>query len=220
MQEGSERGEKGKNKKERDAERKTDTDRVHHEKTCTETQRSCSCPNHSEDHLTIGRLCTCLQVQHPKICTIVRLFGPCSKPVALAVPVGAHVGSRSVSRGFHPPKSNCSESAQNKSPADELLVGEHHTRPIQKLPMPFATDREHAHTLQHVTAKVQPCAVNRGARTGLKHHAWRSSCNARHNVERDNSIGLCRRSIFGLLVKRTFVQIMENSSNMDHFGCN
>ena len=32
--------------------------------------------------------------------------------------------------------------------------------------------------------------VNRGARTGLKHRAWRS----RHNVERDMSSELCRRS--------------------------
>ena len=36
--------------------------------------------------------------------------------------------------------------------------------------------------------------VNRGARTGLKHRAWRSSCGARHNVERDISSELCRRS--------------------------
>ena len=36
--------------------------------------------------------------------------------------------------------------------------------------------------------------ANRGARTDLKHRAWRSSCRARHNVERDISNELCRRS--------------------------
>ena len=37
-------------------------------------------------------------------------------------------------------------------------------------------------------------AVNLGARTGLKHRARRSSCRARHSVERDVSCELCRRS--------------------------
>ena len=43
-------------------------------------------------------------------------------------------------------------------PAEELLVREHHARQVQGLQMPFfATDREHAHALQHVTANVQSC---------------------------------------------------------------
>ena len=42
-------------------------------------------------------------------------------------------------------------------PAEELLVREHHARQVQGLQVPFATGREHAHALQHVTAKVQPC---------------------------------------------------------------
>ena len=84
-------------------------------------------------------------------------------------------------------------------PAEELLVGEHHTRQVQGLQMLFATDREHAHALQHVTTKKfnlakRFSAVNLGARTALKHRAWRSSCNARHNVERDMSSELCRPS--------------------------
>ena len=37
-------------------------------------------------------------------------------------------------------------------------------------------------------------AVNLGARTGLKHRAWRSSYSARHSVERDMSSEPCRRS--------------------------
>ena len=39
-------------------------------------------------------------------------------------------------------------------------------------------------------------AVNLSARTSLKHHGWRSSCKARHNVERYMSSELCRRSTF------------------------
>ena len=42
-------------------------------------------------------------------------------------------------------------------PAEELLVTEHHARQVQGLLVPFATDGEHAHALQHVTAKFQPC---------------------------------------------------------------
>ena len=38
-----------------------------------------------------------------------------------------------------------------------LLVREHHARQVQGLQMPFATGPEHAHALQHVTAKAQPC---------------------------------------------------------------
>ena len=37
-------------------------------------------------------------------------------------------------------------------------------------------------------------AVNLGARAGLKHRAQRSSCRARHSIERDMSSELCRRS--------------------------
>ena len=39
-------------------------------------------------------------------------------------------------------------------PAEEFLVGEHHARQVQRLQLPFATNREHANSLQHVTVKV------------------------------------------------------------------
>ena len=42
-------------------------------------------------------------------------------------------------------------------PAEDLLVREHHARQVSGLQMPFAMNQEHAHALQHVTAKVQPC---------------------------------------------------------------
>ena len=47
-------------------------------------------------------------------------------------------------------------------PAEEFLVGEHHARQVQRLQLPFATDRERAHPLQHVTAKVQSCQARCG----------------------------------------------------------
>ena len=86
--------------------------------------------------------------------------------VALAVLVDAHIGieiclpcgppvgprhpNRAVLRG------------SLVIPAEELLVGEHHARQVQRLQLPFATDREHAHPLQHVTAKVQSCQARCG----------------------------------------------------------
>ena len=56
--------------------------------------------------------------------------------------------------------------------------------------------------------------VNRGARTGLKHHAWRSSCRARHNVERDISSEVCRRSTLRVCrgISVTATSISANTS--------
>ena len=53
----------------------------------------------------------------------------------------------------------------------------------------------HDHGAQFELRRANPfSAVNRGARTGLKHRAWRSSCSACHTVERDMFSELCRRS--------------------------
>ena len=51
------------------------------------------------------------------------------------------------------PKSDCL-ARHSVIPAEEFLVGEHHARQVQRLQLPFAMDREHAHALQHVTVKV------------------------------------------------------------------
>ena len=100
--------------------------------------------------------------------------------LALAVLVDEHVGleislsRRSSTSSRHPHRLFLARS--NVVPVVELLVKKHHARQVQGLQLPFATDREHAHALQ----------ANLGAQTGLKHRAWRSSCRARHSVERKN----------------------------------
>ena len=102
-------------------------------------------------------------------------------------------GSRSVFRAglpwLRPP--NLGLRGSSVIPAEGFLVRERHARQVQGLQMPFATDREHADALQHVTAKFSLAkrfsAVNLGARTGLKHRAWRSSCWARDIFERGMS---------------------------------
>ena len=66
--------------------------------------------------------------------------------------------------------------------------------------MPCATDREHTHALQHVTAKVQSChaVFSRQSQCtdGLASTALGGDlrAGARHNVERDMSSELRRRS--------------------------
>ena len=81
--------------------------------------------------------------------------------VSLAVLVDAHIGIEICLSCGPPVGSNHPHwtvlSWSLAVPAEELLVREHHARQVQGLQMPFATDREHAHALQHVTAKVQPC---------------------------------------------------------------
>ena len=89
-------------------------------------------------------------------------------------------GSRSVFRAglpwLQPPKCGCS-------------AREHHTVCHgPSTPSPCSTSRQKFNLAKRFSA------VNRGARTGLKHRAWRSSCRARHHVERDMSSELCRRS--------------------------
>ena len=56
--------------------------------------------------------------------------------------------------------------------------------------------------------------LNRGARAGLKHRAWRSSCRARHSVERDMSSELRRRGTFRICsgVSVTAVSISAKTS--------
>ena len=81
--------------------------------------------------------------------------------VALAVLVDAHIGIEiCLSCGLPVGSNHPNRTVLRGSfvvPAEERLVREHHARQVQGLQMPFATDREHAHALQHVTAKVQPC---------------------------------------------------------------
>ena len=58
---------------------------------------------------------------------------------------------------------------EQEKETEELLVRElHHARQVQGLQMPFATDREHAHALQHATAKAQPCQAV------LRCQSWRT----------------------------------------------
>ena len=77
--------------------------------------------------------------------------------VALAVLVDAHIGIEICLSCGPPVGSNHPNRTvlvrSGVIPAEELLVGEHHARQVQGLQMLFATDREHAHALLHVTAQ-------------------------------------------------------------------
>ena len=77
------------------------------------------------------------------------------------------------------PKSNCSGSTA--VPTEELVANA----------VCFGTRARPRAATRH---GKRFSSVNLDARTGLTHHAWRTSCSARHSVERDISSELCRRS--------------------------
>ena len=103
--------------------------------------------------------------------------------VALAVLVDAHIGIEICLSCGPPVGPNHPNRAVLRGslvvPAEELLVGEHHARQVQRLQLPFATDREHAHALQHVAAEVHSCQARCGRQSRRT-----DSTEQRHN--RDN----------------------------------
>ena len=90
-------------------------------------------------------------------------------------------------------------------PAEELLV---------RLPRTESTLTRCSTSRQKFSRAYRVAAINPDARTGLKHRAWRSSCNARHSVERDMSSELSRRSTVGVCrgVSVTAVSILAKTS--------
>ena len=85
-------------------------------------------------------------------------------------------------------KTRSNETRKKKNTRARELVHKCRLPRIESTPTRCSTSRQ----------KFKPAkrfsVVSRGARTGTKHRAWRSSCRARHSVERDMSSELCRRS--------------------------
>ena len=91
--------------------------------------------------------------------------------VALAVLFDAHIGIEICLTRRLPVGSNHRNrtvlGGSSVMPAEELLVREHHAHEVQVRHLPFATDREHAHALQRVTAEVQSCQSRCGCQSRL-----------------------------------------------------
>ena len=120
--------------------------------------------------------------------------------VALAVSVDAHIGMEiCLSCGppmgsNHPSRTVLRGSFQRKNFSSENTTRVRSKGFKCRLPGIESTPTRCSTSRQKFNRARRFSVVNRSARTGMKQRAWRSSCNARHNVERDMSSELCRRS--------------------------